>query len=358
MPKTPSHRKKKLSRLIDIAGAAGVSLSTVDRVLNERETVSAAAREKVIKAARDMGARRLLPQTYRPLTHFDLILPKNESPFFVRLRAAFHDAAAMLDRSVIVHRLTLAEEDTAGFVRLINETPYPRRGMIIAVPDRQEIRASIARAQAGGQKVVMIVTDLPHLAGVDYLGTDNYRAGATAAYLLGQSCRSSAGRVVVLAAHHDWSGHVQRTAGFCATMERDFPHLGCEIIETDTRDDSIRCERAVRQAFTKGPLAGIYNAGAGSIGIMNALKDVSPRPCWIGHDISDDHIAYLRDHRMDYVIDQNPQGQALRSLQTLLYRCGLIETIPDLSPTELRIYTRENLPTLPPVAAMLPGSRG
>lgn len=338
-----SRKTRTRARLADIARVAGVSIATVDRVFNERESVSDAARERVIQVAREMGVRRDLPEAYRPITHLDLILPKNDSPFFVRLRAAFRDGIAMLDRGIAMHRHILAVEDTASFVRLISETSYARQGMILAVPDRPEIRAAVQSIQAAGQKVVTIVTDLPGLAGADYLGIDNRQAGATAAHLLGRSCRQS-GRVAVLGAHHDWAGHVERMGGFQTTLSRDFPHLHCEIIEMDTRDDPDRCARSLRAALSFGPLVGVYNTGAGSIGIMNALKGAMPRPFWIGHELSDDHIIYLKDGTMDYAIDQNPRGQALGSLQTLLYRCGLITSTPALSHAELRIYTRENLP--------------
>ena len=338
-----SRKSRTRARLADIARVAGVSIATVDRVFNERETVSDAARERVIRAAREMGVRRDLPEAYKPITHLDLILPQNDSPFFVRLRAAFRDGIAMLDRGIAMHRHILAEEDTSSFVRLISQASYARRGMILAAPDRPEIRAAVQSIQAAGQKVVTIVTDLPDLAGADYLGIDNRQAGATAAHLLGRSCQQD-GRVAVLGAHHDWAGHVERVGGFRTTLSRAFPHLQCEIIEMDTRDDPDRCARSLRTALSFGPLVGVYNTGAGSIGIMHVLKGAVPRPFWIGHELSEDHIIYLNDGTMDYAIDQNPRGQALGSLQTLLHRCGLIATTPALWYAELRIYTRENLP--------------
>ena len=48
-------RKKKTARFTEIAALAGVSVATVDRVLNERDTASAKAREKVVQAARQLG---------------------------------------------------------------------------------------------------------------------------------------------------------------------------------------------------------------------------------------------------------------------------------------------------------------
>jgi hypothetical protein len=71
-------RRKKTARFVEIA-AAGVSVATVDRVLNERGSVSATARAKVVAAARELAVPRLLPDTRHGLIHIDILLPDNHS---------------------------------------------------------------------------------------------------------------------------------------------------------------------------------------------------------------------------------------------------------------------------------------
>ena len=75
-------RRKRTARFIEIAELAGVSASTVDRVLNERGSVSAAARERVVAAARELALPRLLPETRHGLIHVDVFLPESDAPFF------------------------------------------------------------------------------------------------------------------------------------------------------------------------------------------------------------------------------------------------------------------------------------
>ncbi|WP_325090486.1 LacI family DNA-binding transcriptional regulator, partial [Burkholderia contaminans] len=55
--------RKRTARFNEIAALAGVSTTTVDRVLNERGSVSAQARERVVAAARLFGVPRQLPDT-------------------------------------------------------------------------------------------------------------------------------------------------------------------------------------------------------------------------------------------------------------------------------------------------------
>lgn len=336
-------RRKKAPRFAEIAEAAGVSPATVDRVLNERDSVSAATRDRVLTAARALGIRRLLPDAHRPLVHLDILLPRNDSPFFRRIRAAFNEATALFDGRVIIHRHTLPEVDTARLVRAILDPGYTRAGMILSAPDDPQVRAALEAVLTTGQKVVTIVTDLPGLAGVDYCGPDNWRAGATAAYLMGR-ITPAPGRVILLSGRRDYRGHTDRLGGFRSVIARDFGHLTCDLADADTHDDAERCYRALKTALAAGSVVGVYNTGAGSDGVARALASLMPRPTWISHEVSDDHIVLLQDRRMDMVIDQNPAGQATAALQTLLFRCGLIESPPRDEAAELRIYTAENLP--------------
>ncbi|MBW8322444.1 MAG: LacI family DNA-binding transcriptional regulator, partial [Rhizobium sp.] len=68
----------------DIAAAAGVSLATVDRVLNRRPGVSARTRDKVEGAVvalgfvRDVAAANLAKGRVYPLT---FVLPANDNSF-------------------------------------------------------------------------------------------------------------------------------------------------------------------------------------------------------------------------------------------------------------------------------------
>src|SRR5258707_768034 len=72
-------RRKRTARFIEIAEAAGVSSATVDRVLNERGSVSAATRARVVAAARQLAVPRVLPDTHHGLMHMEVLLPQNST---------------------------------------------------------------------------------------------------------------------------------------------------------------------------------------------------------------------------------------------------------------------------------------
>lgn len=72
---------KKLTLEV-VAKMAGVGIATVDRVLNERGGVSLETSRKVLKAAREVGLKRLLPEEYQHPWQIEVFLSNNGSSFF------------------------------------------------------------------------------------------------------------------------------------------------------------------------------------------------------------------------------------------------------------------------------------
>ena len=70
-----------------VAEAAGVSVATVDRVLNRRDGVRSVTIEKVESAIRQLGyAPSSLAGRVQPTTsHFAFVLPRGHNPFFEAL---------------------------------------------------------------------------------------------------------------------------------------------------------------------------------------------------------------------------------------------------------------------------------
>lgn len=338
-------RRKKTARFEEIAALAGVSVSTVDRVLNERDTASVRTREKVVQAARQLGVPRVLPETRHGLQHIDIVLPDNRTPFFQRLNLALQRGIAMLDKRLVVHRLWTPEQDEAALVRAIGPRRYRRQALIVAAPDTPAVRQALQQARERGEHVTMVVTRVDQVPQADYVGIDNHAAGRTAGYLLGRLCHRE-GRVLILSSRRDYLGHIERSRGCREVLTQQFPRLSCDLGVTETHDDADNCYWAMRQALQEnGPVVGLYNTGAGSPGIMAALQRfASEKVCWVTHEISDDHRQYLAQGMLDVVIDQDPDTQAIRALQNVVAALGLApSTAMPERPGEFRLYFAENM---------------
>jgi LacI family transcriptional regulator len=339
-----SPRRKRTARFVEIAELAGVSPSTVDRVLNERGSVSAAARERVVAAARELALPRLLPETRHGLVHVDVLLPDSDAPFFRRLDQALQRAMQMLDRRVIVHRVALPPADDTTITAAIAQPRYRRAALIVTTHDTARVRAALASAIDRNEAVVTMVTDIADIARLHYAGIDNLRAGRTAGYYIGR-LSTRPGRVLLLGGRMDYRAHVDRMGGCRAQIGEAFGHLTCEHETFETFDDDDRCYHAVTAALRKGDVSAIYNSGYGSAGVEAALRKsgAARDVVWVGHEMLDLHRDYIEAGIMDIVIDQDPDGQVIAALQHVLHACGVVAAAPREEPVEFRVFCSANV---------------
>ncbi|APR38855.1 LacI family DNA-binding transcriptional regulator [Paraburkholderia sp. SOS3] len=341
---TPPRWRKRTARFVEIAERAGVSTASVDRVLNERGSVSAKTRERVVAAARELALPRLLPDTQHGLIHIDVLLPDSDAPFFCRLRDAVQRAMQMLDRRVVVHRTLMSAADEADLPQTLAHSGYRRAALIVTTHDTPQVRDALTAAIARGEAVVTMVTDVGGIERLRYAGIDNLRAGRTAGYFIGRFARQP-GRVLLLPARMDYRAHVERIEGCRAQLAERFAHLTCEIGEEPTLDHDDRSFRAVSAALKRGGLVGIYNTGYGSAGIAAALRKsgASGSVVWVGHEMLDQHRALIDAGVMDIVIDQDPDGQVISALQHVLHACGVLNEMPHDEPVEFRVFCSANV---------------
>lgn len=234
-----------------VAELAGVSTSTVDRVLNDRGGVGEARRRKVVDAARRLGMNRVLPQAVRGSLHFDVIRPQEDGDYYRRLDAALQHVSGLLGPSIALHKSIWTGHDPAQLVRFLTKARHRRHGIILYARETPEIQQAIRQARTNGVPIVMMTTDIPHLTAsggdgqVAYVGIDNHAAGATAASMMGRFLHRE-GSVLLLAGSLDYAAHRQRAAGFNEVMRREFPHLHL-LGPLQIDDDARRAERCVRE---------------------------------------------------------------------------------------------------------------
>ncbi|MCF3643269.1 LacI family DNA-binding transcriptional regulator, partial [Rhizobium sp. TRM95111] len=260
----------------DIAAKAGVSLATVDRVLNARPGVRGVTRAKVEEAirslnyVRDVAAANLAKGRVYPLT---FILPEGDNPF---MRDLEQEARAAGERSAIERtRVTVATVpafDAPALAVAIDAAIAGQPAGIAAVAvDAPEVMEAIGRARAAGIPFVTLVSDLA-LSGRDhFVGVDNIAAGRTAGSLMGRFLRGRTGPVAVLAGSMLVRDHRERLEGFRAAMNEDFewrPIL--DVLEG--QDDPKLSEDLIAGCLdAHEDLVGIYSLGAGNRGLVAAL---------------------------------------------------------------------------------------
>lgn len=330
--------------LSQVAELAGVSLSTVDRVVNERGSVSDVKRRKVLQAARMLGLRRLLPSATHGLLRFDLLMVDSATDHFRRLTAGFEQEAQLLRSRLVLQLHTWNEKHPEQLLDLINHPRTSRQGLLVVAQDTPQIRQALQIQIAQGVPVVLLTTSLSELPGATYIGVDNHVAGRSAARLLSRWAGLGAGNVLLITNSLLYHAHQQRIAGFLQVLAERAPALNV-LGPIECHDDPLRSARAVHDAIQQHQnLAAIYDTGSSSGGIRSALLQHCIQPVWIGHEATPEHATLLRDGLLSLVLDQDPEGQAKAAVQQLLYANGDLEEPPQATP-QLRIVIEETLPT-------------
>jgi LacI family transcriptional regulator len=338
--------KIRKTRLQHVAEKAGVSSATVDRVLNERGNVLPTTAQKVIIAARQLGLRRILPGSYHRSVRIEVLLTRPELPLIKRMNHYFANIAATLDRSVIVQRHILKDDDPKKFARHLIECKA--QGIILYGREDADVRDAIATVAAAGKVVVTVISDMRESARYAYAGIDHYAAGRSAGFFMSRMA-ARPGSVVILCNHHKYHGHVERIRG----MRDALRETGRQIAVSDVlegRDEGPRSESLLNETLRgRKDVIGIYNAGAANLAVERAiLKSSLVEPIFIGHELTENTIRMLREGIMTLTIDQNPERQARNAVNLILNRYGYGEAVADLQPRDFvpfTIYTLENLPT-------------
>ena len=334
----------------DIARVAGVSLATVDRVLNGRPGVRKATVEKVQRAIAELGYIRNTAAANlarRRVYNLLFVLPATSNEFVLALHDQILQQGEKLahDRTTL-RTLTAPPFDPQAIVAVLDQLdPAETDGVAVFSPETPAVRDAVRRARGKGIAVVALVSDLPSSDRDHFVGIDNVAAGRTAARLMGRFVRRE-GQILVITGSRLARDHLERRHGFDLAMQESYPAL--EVIASiEGRDDPELIHRLLPDVFSSYPgLCGIYSSAAGNAGLIRCLEEAGGRKdlVVIAHELTPITRAALRAGTFDALISQDT-GHLVRSAVRLLKATA--DSAP-FDPTQERIridiYLNENLP--------------
>lgn len=334
----------------DIARVAGVSLATVDRVLNRRPGVRAVTVEKVQQAinelgyVRDTAAANLARQR---IYNFLFVLPDTDNEFVEALSKQIVEQS----RDQLIERTRMKIQRVAPFdpqeiVEILDALDSRDiDGVAVFGPETPSVRDAVKRARDKGVPVVALVSDLPSSDRDHFIGIDNVSAGRTAAQLMGRFVHRK-GKVLVLTGSRLARDHLERRQGFDLVIVEDFPHLEV-VASVEGRDDPELIYKMMPEIFETYPdLVGIYSSAAGNAGLIQFLSDgnISKDLVIIAHELTPLSREALTRGTFDALISQD-SGHLVRSAVRLLRATS--DKVPFNKAQErirIDIYLKENLP--------------
>lgn len=333
----------------DVARAAGVSLATVDRVLNGRPGVRAATAEKVEAAIAEIGFQRDLSASLLARARdlkLTFVIPDSSNEFMASLAdaVAHRTAPALADRMHIETRRIRALDADALARSLDTLDPRDCDCAVIVASEEPSVQAAVDSATRRGIAVMTLVSDLPGSLRRHFIGIDNAAAGRTAASLMGRFLPAG-GKVAVIAGSLHLRDHSDRLEGFRQALAAEFPAI--EIIgPIEGHDERSETQAIVTELLDQhGTLAGLYNLGAGNAGLVAALEasNRSGGIRVIAHELTEPTRQGLRSGAIDVVLDQNPDGE-IRAAIAAARRLALGGNGSGTTdPIEIGIFLRDNL---------------
>jgi len=337
----------------DIARVAGVSLATVDRVLNARPGVRSITVERVRNAidelgyVRDTAAANLARKRYYNLL---FILPAIANDFIVSIEQQIE----LLTATLVTERTRVRYKKVTAFdpqetVKVIGGIdPAEVDGVAIFGPETPSVRDEIGRLKNKGIAVVALVSDLPSSGRDHFVGIDNVSAGRTAAQLMGRFLSERNGRILVVTGSRLARDHLDRRLGFDEVMANDFPDQSV-LPSLEALDDPELLAKLLPETFKTFPdICGIYSSAAGNEGLIRFLREnnVGNEIVVVGHELTQPTRLALNEGTFDAIISQDT-GHLVRSAIRLLR--ATVDEVPFNSAQEvirIDIYLKENMPPL------------
>ena len=338
---------KRRATVHDVAREAGVSLATVDRVLNGRPGVRTETAGKVAEAIKTLDFRRDLSASLLARARdlgVTFLIPDGRNEFMLGLVDAIHRRARTTkgERLSITTKLVHAFDATALATALSSLDPKTCDCAVVVATEDDKVRRAIDQASRRGIAVVTLVSDLPGSARRHFVGIDNNAAGRTAASLMGRF--AAPGPIGLIAGSLSLADHHQRREGFESVLLSEFP--GHKIIgPLEGFDDDAKTEAAALELLSQ-PLAGIYNMGGGYSGLLRALArtGMTGKVRVVAHELTEATRAGLAGGAIDVVIDQNPDGEIAAALAVARALALGQDAERRPAPIEIGLYLRDNLP--------------
>ncbi len=334
----------------DVAAAAGVSLATVDRVLNARDGVRSATIERVRAAIDAIGFERDLSAANlarRRAYRFEFLLPSRSNEFLAEVVARIDETnVALRHERVAIDVARVAVSDPRAMVQALAAAAARRPdGIAVMAPETPQVRDAIQRVRGAGIAVVAFVSDQPSAACDRFVGINGADAGRTAATLIGRFCGPGTGSVLAVTETIQSRDSLERRFGFDEVLRGDFPHLS-PLPTVETHDDPRRTRGVLLRATDRADLRAIYLMGSAPAEAMAVLRSLhrDPGVVVVAHELTPATRQGLLDGALAAVITQDIGHLVRSALRVLRAESDGARIVASQERIRIEIVLRANLP--------------
>lgn len=337
--------------IAQLAKEAGVSVATVDRVLNGRERVREETALKVQQAAQRLGYHGINAIRSRlfadlPELRFGVILQKERHAFYRNFANQIEQTMSATTSHRL--RLTLRFAETtlpSELAELIRSMSGKVHAVAATGLDHHEVTRAVTELRLAGTPTFSLLSDFAQGVRESYIGLNNLRVGRAVGWLMSKIANKP-GKVGIFIGGHRFHGHELRETGFRSSLREYARHLELldPLINLETRQ--LTYESTIEMLESNPDLVGIYCAGGGMEGAIAALRDTREpgQVALMVNELTDETRQALQDRTVSIVM-ATPLRSLCEELAAMVIHTvqhGMAET-PGQRFLPFEIWTPESL---------------
>lgn len=335
----------------DLAKASGVSVATIDRVLNGRHRVREETARRVYEAAQEIGyhAVGLLRQrVFEDLPQYRLgfVLQKPVQSFYQSFAKEIVVAAQAVTTARINPQVDFVAASTpTAIVEKLKAMAARSQAIALVAPDYPAVTAAIEELKEKGIPVFSLLSDFSTGVRQGYIGVDNRKVGRTAAWIIARSARRP-GKVACFVGSHRFHGHELREIGFRSYFRENAPEF--EVLDTLINLDTPEItHEATLNLLQKHPdLIGFYVCGGGMEGAISAIREerLAGKLIAVVNELTPESKAALADDVVAMAIG-TPLPALCKELMSLMMKSVESDeaAVPGQSFLPFEIFVSENI---------------
>lgn len=311
--------------IADVDLAAGVSVSTVDRVLNGRNPVRQDTADRVMQAAESIGfyatsAIRHRLSFNKEKRRFGFLLLQGRRGFYRNTADALRQAASHQTVANITPEIVFMESlSPSVVVEHIMDLGQKVDALGLVAAEHPLVTRAIKQLRERGVPSFGLVSSLTAENGVGYIGLDNWKVGRTAAWAFDNLCRKR-GKIGILLGSHRFRCQEMNEIGFRSY----FREHSCDfqLLEpmSSAENKDLAAELVMDLLEREPDLAGLYITGGGVSGAMAALRDMgrAQEIVTVGYELMDVTRTGLLDGTLNLIISHPLNRMAEATMQAML----------------------------------------
>lgn len=312
-----------MATIKEIAEIAGVSRGTVDRVLNNRGSVSPKTAEKILEIIKELDYKPnkagLTLAAQKKRLKLGVIFYDGSNPFFEEVMKGVHyqeQKLASYNCTIVVKQISY---NVANQLKAIEELLEQEvHGIVLAPYNSPEIVEKINELYDRGIPVVTANTDVDHSRRIAYVGSNYFLSGETAGGLMGLMTKGEIHTGVILGDPQILC-HTDRVEGFRSCIGNKYPHIHIAA-EVQNQDDEVESFHVTQTLLREHPeVNALYFAAGGVYGGCKAVLAENRQNSMtiISHDKVDTTRNFVKEGIISATICQQPFVQGSKSLDIL-----------------------------------------